>query len=222
MTVEVAPSPDLQAGPSLTVDKKVVAEPLKEVALQGRNGKYVRECLEINLGKRGIQCLRGFERLANLVVLWLDKNFLDDLEGLQCCLRLKSLHLEGNKIRDLSPLAGLKFLEELDVSRNCVGGLEHNVVPVVGAMQFLLNLNLMENPLCKEPGYRDTVIFSVPSLEIFDLSRIVQHDLDNAAKHRQKHTPMFAFGGKAPPTGTLKPKVGPLRKFKCVYFPAKL
>lgn len=50
---------------------------------------------------------------------------------------------QGNKIHDLTPLAGLKFLQELDMSANCIDGLHDNVLPVTKGLHFLSSLNLM-------------------------------------------------------------------------------
>ncbi|KAI8925579.1 hypothetical protein BC831DRAFT_460162 [Entophlyctis helioformis] len=55
----------------------------------------------------------------------------------------------GNRLRDLSPLAGLEFLQELDVSRNLVGDIRR-VLPTMRHLGSLRILDLRHNPITEQ------------------------------------------------------------------------
>ena len=42
----------------------VCSEPLKELVGEGRNATYVKGCTELHLANRGIEKIRGFDRLV--------------------------------------------------------------------------------------------------------------------------------------------------------------
>ena len=126
----------------------VYSAPRRELPIA--NAKYVKNCDEMFLGKRGITHVRGMEEFANLEVLWLHGNeiasltdeleentrlkrlFLHDnllktLTGLKLeCLFLEKLTLFGNRITDLDAaldvLKRLRHLEELDLQTTLVRG----------------------------------------------------------------------------------------------------
>ena len=57
---------------------------------------------------------------------------IDDLSGIQHCVNLRGLHLDGNSIRSLLPLAGLTRLTELWLVGNDVG----TVTPLAGLTEL--------------------------------------------------------------------------------------
>ena len=69
--------------------------------------------------------------VAHVTELDLSRHALTDIEFLRHFTGLTALYLEENAIRDIAPLAGLTFLETLDLSHNpglqdvsCLAGLE--------------------------------------------------------------------------------------------------
>ena len=77
----------------------VYSKPKEELPIQ--NAKYVKNCLELYLGSKNIDILRGFDVFANLEVLWLNDNNISNLRGLEENFRLKELYLHKNKLTTL-------------------------------------------------------------------------------------------------------------------------
>lgn len=65
---------------------------------------------------------------------------INDLDGIQLCVRARSMNLSNNKITDLMPLIELKELEELDLSDNEVGFIDD-----IGNLKQLRSIMLSNN-----------------------------------------------------------------------------
>ncbi len=79
----------------------------------------------------GIQSLGGIEALSNLTFLALPGNSISDLTPLAGLTQLTDLQL-GNSISDLTPLAGLTQLTKLQLTSNSISDL----TPLAGLTQL--------------------------------------------------------------------------------------
>lgn len=72
----------------------------------------------IYVGDREGMVLEPLRNLTRLEVLYLDKNFISDINPLSSLVSLKRLSLKQNRISDVSPLKRCVNLEYLDLSKN--------------------------------------------------------------------------------------------------------
>lgn len=75
------------------------------------------------------QSLAHLEQLTNLEELWVGKNKIASLEGIESLRNLRILSIQSNRLTSLDHLETLSKLEELYVSHNGIAklkGLEHN------------------------------------------------------------------------------------------------
>ncbi|KAF5833652.1 hypothetical protein DUNSADRAFT_9995 [Dunaliella salina] len=154
------------------VPKTVISEPGKEIMGGGKNAKWVKGCIELYMGNRGIEKIRGFEPYDNLQSLWLNNNRLKKINNLDANFRIKALYVQDNQICTLKgSLLTFKFLEVLDLSNNLLRNLD-KIIATLSKFKYLKNLNLMGNPCVEEPDYRMIVIYNIPSLQILDLHNV--------------------------------------------------
>ena len=167
---------------------KTVSEPHKEIVGEGKNAKYVKDCTELHLGKRGIDLIAGFETLVNLEILWLNDNRLTRIAGLDANLRIRRLYVHNNAVSSLKgSLQHFKFLQVLDLANNHLHDLER-VLGLLGQFNFLEDLTLKGNPCCEEEDYRLRVITALPSLHILDC-----HVIKDSERRKARRT--FRTGG---------------------------
>jgi len=131
--------------------------------------KFAKDCTEIVLSYRKINKLINFENFENLEALWLNNNKLETVDGLEQNFRIKILSFGGNRIQSIknSCLINMKFLKILFLNNNKLRNLDNNIL-FLKNFSFLENLNLFGNPLSEEPEYRPRIVYSLPSLDIFD------------------------------------------------------
>lgn len=84
----------------------------------------------------------GIEHCINLRILHLVGNQISDISPLAGLTRLDTLQLGSNKIADISPLAELKSLQWLQLRRNKIS----DISPLTG-LTGLVTLELNENPI---------------------------------------------------------------------------
>ncbi|KAG8690731.1 hypothetical protein FRC11_009476 [Ceratobasidium sp. 423] len=83
----------------------------------------------LELGGNRIRAIEGLEGLENLEELWLGKNKIAKLQGLETLKALRVLSIQSNRITKLEGLEGLTNLEEFYISHNGLNkieGLEKN------------------------------------------------------------------------------------------------
>lgn len=154
--------------PQVLTDAPIIVNPEKKVVLLLRDLKipYVenlgitRDSYEvIDFNGNELVELSNFPRLKKLHTLLVGRNSITyiDLESFAKCVpNLNTLVLVQNNIS--------RFREMCSLS--CISKLE--------------NLSLMRNPIASDPYYRLFVIWLIPSLKIFDFSKIKQKERDRA------------------------------------------
>nr|XP_005997596.1 PREDICTED: leucine-rich repeat-containing protein 72 isoform X3 [Latimeria chalumnae] len=117
---------------------------------------------------RGLTEVISLARFRMLKYLWLNNNKIRRLTCLTKNYRLTELYLNNNELFDITgALIHLTSLQILLLHNNQLTKLEETVKEL-REMQYLQRLNLFNNPLAQEPGYRLFVIHHIPSLEILD------------------------------------------------------
>ncbi|KAE8876075.1 hypothetical protein PF005_g5770 [Phytophthora fragariae] len=173
----------------------------------------VPQLTHLHLQGNLLRRIENLQSLMLLEKLYLEKNDLSRLEGLAGCFRLQELHLANQRVPqnalfsfeeetlrtlagslrvlDLSncrvastkPLALLRSLEQLDLSKNLIDELE-DVFALVGGVTSLVELDLRGNPVTGTTKYREkTVTFSSARLALLD-----KKDVDpNQRRMMQSH-----------------------------------
>jgi hypothetical protein len=103
---------------------------------------------------------------ANLQALYIPNNKLQILNNLQLNYRLYLIDARYNRLRDVN-LPEQRYLRELYLSHNKLESLE-TFIPKLVHMRELQVLDLRENPLALEKGYRNLVTTQIPTLLVLD------------------------------------------------------
>eukprot|EP00501_MAST-03F_sp_TOSAG23-6_P002147 GSMAST32.ASY1.ANO1.2245.1 assembled CDS len=161
-------------------NNEVVSDPHSELAVN--NGKYVKNCVELHMARRGITRLRNFEPFTNLEVLWLNDNRIRKLSGLDSNIRIKRLYLHNNCITSLrGSLKCFTFLNVLTLQNNNLKNLKLCLEYLVKC-RYLKQLDMQENPVAAENNYRLIVIGAMPWLEVFDSTVITDFERQEAKR----------------------------------------
>lgn len=85
----------------------------------------------LELGGNRLRSLDNLAQLTNLEELWVGKNKITSMAGLESLHKLRVLSIQSNRLTKLEGLETLSALEELYLSHNgitCLAGLEKNVL----------------------------------------------------------------------------------------------
>ncbi|KAJ3010372.1 hypothetical protein HKX48_007442 [Thoreauomyces humboldtii] len=126
------------------------------------NCKYLTH---LSLVNNSISTIQGLENLP-LQFLDLRRNQLASLDGIETLSKLEELHLAHNSITDLSPLTSLASIRLLSAPSNAIETLAE-IVPLV-SLPLLRDLDLSNNPLVREEGYRLQTVFQLSQLHVLD------------------------------------------------------
>eukprot|EP00644_Phytophthora_capsici_P004604 jgi/Phyca11/110723/e_gw1.19.218.1 len=135
------------------------------------------------MASKRIDKIANFDAFVNLEVLWINDNQLQELDGLDCCFRIKQLYAQNNSIRSLvgSSLPHFKFLQELRLYDNKLKDL-HGTLEVLSRLSRLRDLDLFGNAVVEEENYRLQVIRAIPSLDVLDRHVITDEERAKAAR----------------------------------------
>lgn len=159
----------------------MACKPLEAIGV--KNAKSVANTETLELSGRTIGWLDGLESFCNLKHLWINRNLLSSLAGLERNWRLHGLYAAFNCIATLrdSPLASLLQLEELVLNDNQIDNL-HAQLEVLHRLRRLRRLDLYNNPVAEETNYRLHVIKSLPWLHVLDRVKVSNEERATAAK----------------------------------------
>lgn len=103
---------------------------------------------------------------------------IDDISTLAECSSLEVLSLSVNEVSDLSALSSCQNLAELYLRQNDVCDLKQ--VLYLAELPRLRVLNLTDNPISQQDGYREFVIAAVPTLSKLDEVHVHPDDREDA------------------------------------------
>lgn len=132
-------------------------------------------CLDNNY----IEEIPPLDHLPSLEWLDLSFNFIRKITGLDKLKNLKDLSLYDNKIEDIGDgLQNCPNLQCLSLGRNKIKSLEQ--IFILRKLKNLQMLTLAENPISKEPEYRNMTIAYINSLVYLDYSFIKNEEKETA------------------------------------------
>ncbi|CAH2285337.1 phosphatase 1 regulatory subunit 42 isoform X1 [Pelobates cultripes] len=161
-----------------------------------RNLGFASNMTHLYLQNNCISCIENLSGLKRLEKLYLGGNYITVIEGLEDVKELKELHVEnqhlppGEKLlfdpRTLNSLSkslcvlnvsnnNLDDLKELEILENIIQFIAtDNQIQEMKDLEFLSKwsklwkMDLLRNPVCQKPKYRDEVIVLSQNLEILD------------------------------------------------------
>jgi len=116
----------------------------------------------------------------------LSDNEIKKLENFPLLPRLHTLFVSNNRIMRIIPNINdtLPNLETLILTNNNITRLE-DIDALVG-FKKLKTLSLLDNPVTKRPGYRNYVIYKIPTLKLLDFRKIKTKEREEAKKTYSK------------------------------------
>ncbi|CAG9582686.1 conserved hypothetical protein [Leishmania major strain Friedlin] len=126
------------------------------LVLQRSKTDDIRRVQKLNVCASQIQDIGVLRQAVALEVLSMSLNDISELGALSNCRRLAEVYLRKNQIRDINQVLHLSRLPCLEV------------------------LNLVDNPITRDPNYRRFVVAAIPSLERLDDRDITDEERDNA------------------------------------------
>jgi hypothetical protein len=150
---------------------------------------------EIYLGRRSLVYVSDLTRFKQLEALWLNNNNLTALHGFDCNPTLQAVYAHCNSIYTLAgSLQNLKYLRSLSLYNNKLRDLKATL-PYIRHLQYLVALDLFDNPLANEPNYRLLCIWTFPSLHVLDRHEVTEEERHAAVKKFGKVSQdLVAFG----------------------------
>jgi Leucine-rich repeat (LRR) protein len=116
---------------------------------------------EIYLGRRALIYVSDLTRYKQLQALWLNDNSLTALHGFDCNPTLQAIYAHNNGIYTLAgSLQNVKYLRSLSLYNNKLRDLKATL-PYIRHLQYLVALDLFDNPLANEPNYRCLIYINI-------------------------------------------------------------
>ncbi|KAI1242175.1 hypothetical protein IHE44_0005692 [Lamprotornis superbus] len=122
--------------------------------------------------------------VSKLKKLYLAKNTIYSLEGLEEFEKLETLHLRDNKLEALGGFSdSMKCLQYLNLRSNGIKSFwEVEKLQVLPMLQALV---LMDNPCAEEPNYRLEVLSRLPQLQRLDKESVEEEERKEVENIRQ-------------------------------------
>jgi Leucine-rich repeat (LRR) protein len=120
------------------------------------------------LSKNLISKIQGLESLSSLVTLDLSNNRLTNIGGLEGCTSLKTINLQRNALTSVEGLEGLvacPSLDNIDITNNRIEG---DVTSLMARLPSLHALSVNGNPCTQTQGFRKRTIAAIPTLTYLD------------------------------------------------------
>ena len=120
------------------------------------------------LSKNLISKMEGLNKLSLLATLDLSNNRITNVEGLEGCKSLKTINLSRNALATPESLNGLldcPSIDNIDVTNN---RLEGDVARVLAKMPKLHALSINGNPCTQSRGFRKHTIYEISTLSYLD------------------------------------------------------
>ena len=131
-----------------------------------------------NLGHMPLRCLymsknlinqmQGLENLSFLVTLDLSNNRITNVSGLEGCTSLTTINLSRNALTTAEALEGLvacPTIDNIDITNNRIEG---DVTSVLAKLPTLHALSVNGNPCTQMQAFRKCTIYAIPTLSYLD------------------------------------------------------
>lgn len=147
------------------------------------------ECLYLH--RNNIEEITGLEHCTQLKVLWLNQNRIHFLSGLENCPSLEELQLNDNQISTLHGIQAVQSsLRVLGLANNFISDFEE--LDILQSMinlkeVFFYDVHFGACPVYELEGYREYVIISFPGLTAIDGVRITSARAAAAREILQGH-----------------------------------
>lgn len=120
------------------------------------------------LSKNLINTIQGLENLSCLVTLDLANNRITNVDGLEGCTSLKTINLSRNALSTAEALEGLvacPTIDNIDITNNRIEG---DVTSILAKLPDLHALSVNGNPCTQTQAFRKRTIAAIPTLSYLD------------------------------------------------------
>jgi len=160
---------------------------LTQLNLQGNfirkieNLQNLKHLKKLNLSRNMIVVLEGLEYNQELEELFIShqqttEELQFDMTSLAVISNtLRTLEADGNRIKNVSPLAYLNNVRTLSLKNNAIEDLE-GMEKVLACMTLLGQLDFRENPIEKVPKVRDQIVMMSQNLENLNDKKILANE----------------------------------------------
>ncbi|XP_071104835.1 leucine-rich repeat-containing protein 72-like [Haliotis cracherodii] len=187
------------------------SEKVLKQLLSNRRIRKDKDVEELYLSDKSLTEVCDLQRFRYLRCLWLNGNKLRQLNCLSENYQLSELYLHNNELVDITgAFHHLTCLQVLMLHNNQLTKLDR-ILTEIKKMQSLKTLNLFNNPMAQESGYRLFVVQSVPSVDLLDRKEVLKSERDKARKiynqEQEKISDTVAFGRRSggPPLPSYNP-----------------
>ncbi|NXR47392.1 LRC23 protein, partial [Hippolais icterina] len=159
---------------------------LKENKIQtvlGLNQNQLFSLQVLELRGNQIKTTAGLS-ISKLKKLYMPKNAICSLEGLEEFEQLETLHLRDNKLEALDGFSdNMKCLQYLNLRNNGIKSFQE--VEKLQVLPMLQELVLTDNPCAGEPDYRLEVLSRLSQLQRLDKEPVEEEEWEEVGKFRQ-------------------------------------
>ena len=155
--------------------------------IQKNKIKYAQECIDLYLSNKHIGSVQDLELFPYITSLFLNNNLLKIAPVLQYNFRLKELFLNNNEIEyiPVNAFKTLKVLTRLTLNNNFVVNI-HTTLHEIKPLKTLKYLDLYNNPIYYEEGYKNNIISALPQVETLDRKAVTVQDQRDARAYTTK------------------------------------
>ena len=155
--------------------------------IQKNKIKYAQECIDLYLSNKHIGSIQDLELFPYITSLFLNNNLLKIAPILQYNFRLKELYLNNNEIEyiPINAFKTLKVLTRLTLNNNFIVNI-HTTLHEIKPLKTLKYLDLYNNPIFYEDGYKHTIISTLPQVEMLDRKAVTVQDQRDARAYTTK------------------------------------
>lgn len=132
------------------------------------------------LHKNSIGKTDHIDGLVNLSYLDISFNKLRSIErgNIGILPSLKSLICDGNYLKNVNAFAKLQGINFISLENNKIKDIQD--IEKLALLEYLSDLNIYNNPICKNPGFRQNVIKKFVNLVKLDNVEISKEERDDA------------------------------------------
>lgn len=157
----------------------VCGQELNPVIIKQHAGQFDLDAVTVlHYTGRELSTISCLEECVNAIEINFSDNAITRISGMETLVKLRKLVLTNNKIRMVESIENLENLEHLLLQGNQISTLEELNLSLLQKLPKLVSLYLKNvdgshpNPVCKEAGYRETILRLLPQLRNLDGERL--------------------------------------------------